>query len=81
MVEKGCAVQYSCRGMILEEEEVTEVEEEKHYAAIAGESARYDVYCLDTLELMLPSLPQTNKEITLYMDLEKVKSLDVIQNC
>ena len=79
-VEKGCAVQYSCRGLILEED-MTEVEEEEHYGVIDGENACYDVYCLENLEFTLPSPPHRYQEITLYVDVEKVKSVDIIQQC
>lgn len=80
-VEKGCAVQYSSRGFILNEEEVSEEMEDGHLRWTLGENATYDIYYAESLQFTLPTSSHCNVEITLYVDTSRITTMDSIQSC
>lgn len=81
-IEKDCSIQYGCKGVLLNDEDVIEeCCDDHHYKFTFGENAQFDVYCLDKMDLSLTIPSHQNTEITLYFDSEKVADCSIFDKC
>lgn len=80
-VEKDCSMQYGCQGVILNDEEETEIEEKDYYCYKLGENVKYELFCNPSVEEMKIEKGFSNSTVTMYIDPDIVSDLEGLKNC